>query len=673
MKWLLVFGASFFLFMPNIFSQEDTLAKPLQEIVVTAFRSGQKESSIAYVANIVSRKEINQFQPRTTPEALMGTAGVFLQKTNHGGGSAFIRGLTGNQTLIMLDGIRLNNATFRFGPNQYLNTIDIFSIQQIEIVKGTGAVQYGTDALGGVIQVITKDAVFSKKQKWDASLQAKLMSAGMEQTGRADFAYSSNQFAATAGITTRNFGNILGGDTTGFQNPSGYKEIAYDVKLKFLLGKNIELTTAHHLLRQQNVAVYHKVALENFMLNEMSPQQRMLTYTKLKIENENQIAKKIEFTLSHQQTSETRNSQKNGTTVLRKELDQVNTIGLTADVQSVYNKYWTSNSGMDLYTDKIKSIRNDINTNTQLKSAKRGLYPDGATYGNYSIFSLHQISFKKWQVSAGVRYNSFSIKINDTSLGKVQLTPTAFVFNAGIIYTVSKKHLFFASFNNNFRAPNVDDMGTLGIVDFRYELPAYNLNPEQSYNYEVGYKLRTNKMNITTAAYHMQIRQLITRVKVDGQQINGYNVYLKENTDQAFIRGIEAEMDMEIIRRLRVQSGIAYTYGQNKTRNEPLRRIPPFNGRVRATYTKNKWVTTAECLFAAKQTHLAQGDKEDNRIPLNGTPGFAILNAFAGYEWKTIRVQTGLQNIFNKDYRTHGSGINGYGRSVWVHIQFMFN
>jgi hemoglobin/transferrin/lactoferrin receptor protein len=668
--WYLLFYFSFF--TSTAFAQEDSSITSLSEVVVTANRTTQQEIKISYTTNVIKRKELNRFQPRTTPEALMGTTGVFVQKTNHGGGSAFIRGLTGNQTLILIDGIRLNNSTFRFGPNQYLNTIDVFTIQQIEVVKGTGSVQYGSDALGGTIQVLTKDAQFSEAKKWSGGAHTKFMSAGMEQTGRGEFNYSSSKFAATGGVTIRNFGNILGGDTTGFQNPSGYKEWAYDVKLKFLLRKNIELTTAHQQLAQQNVPVYHKVKLENFLLNEMNPQQRMLTYAKLKIENSNPFIKTIELTASHQQTKEGRNSQKNGSTVLRKENDEVNTLGFTASVQSVYNKNWTSSSGIDLYNDKVNSTREDINTISQVKKMNRGLYPDGAFYGNNSLFSLHQVQWRKLRLQGGIRYNIFNIRISDTSLGKVQLNPSAFVFNAGGIYSITSRQFVFASFSNNFRAPNVDDMGTLGIVDFRYELPAYNLNPERSFNYEAGYKYRSSKLNITATVFYMDLKQLITRVKTEGQQINGYNVYIKENTDRAFIRGAEAEADIEISKCLRLQSGVAYTYGQNKTRNEPLRRIPPFNGRARITYQKHKWFAAAENWFASKQSRLAQGDKDDNRIPQGGTPGFNVFNLLAGYEWKQLRVQTGLQNLFNKDYRTHGSGVNGYGLSTWLHIELMF-
>jgi outer membrane cobalamin receptor len=191
----------FLLTVGKTYAQTDTATKTLEEVIVTATRTEQKEKTIPYTVNTIKRNELNRFQPRTTPEALMGVTGVFVQKTNHGGGSAFLRGLTGNQTLILVDGIRLNNSTFRYGPNQYLNTIDAYSILQIEVVKGTGSVQYGTDALGGVIQVLTNEPQFKNQndRRLTALAAGKFMTAGMEQTGRAELRYSGERFAAILG------------------------------------------------------------------------------------------------------------------------------------------------------------------------------------------------------------------------------------------------------------------------------------------------------------------------------------------------------------------------------------------------------------------------------------------------------------------------------------------
>jgi outer membrane cobalamin receptor len=98
--------------------KKDTSILKLNEVVVTAQRQQQQNLLVPYSVNTLGRKEMDDYQFRTTPEAMMAMNGVFVQKTNHGGGSPFVRGVTGNQTLILVDGIRLNNATFRYGPNQ---------------------------------------------------------------------------------------------------------------------------------------------------------------------------------------------------------------------------------------------------------------------------------------------------------------------------------------------------------------------------------------------------------------------------------------------------------------------------------------------------------------------------------------------------------------------------
>ena len=74
--------------------------------------------------------------------------------------------------------------------------------------------------------------------------------------------------------------------------------------------------------------------------------------------------------------------------------------------------------------------------------------------------------------------------------------------------------------------------------------------------------------------------------------------------------------------------------------------------------------------WADKQDRLAQGDKDDNRIPVNGTPGWRVLNIYSGYTFGKAQLQLSAQNLFNVDYRTHGSGINAVGRSLWMNLQY---
>ena len=138
-------------------------SQTLAEVVITANRYGSLQIKTPEAIRVIDNKSIQKFQLRTAPEALLLTPGVFVQKTNHGGGSPFLRGLTGNQTLLLVDGIRLSNATMRYGPNQYFNTIDVFSIEKIEVLRGSGSVQYGSDAIGGTIQAFSHELVTAEK------------------------------------------------------------------------------------------------------------------------------------------------------------------------------------------------------------------------------------------------------------------------------------------------------------------------------------------------------------------------------------------------------------------------------------------------------------------------------------------------------------------------------
>lgn len=653
-------------------SRDSAFVRTLNELVVTAQRSARPRFGTPESIETATGHNIRARQFRSTPEALSATPGVFVQKTNHGGGSPFVRGLTGNQTLLLIDGIRLSNATFRYGPNQYFNTIDVFSLQRIEVLRGSGSVQYGSDALGGAIQAFTRDAAFSDQPDWGGEVLLRGATQGMEKSARAGLLYSGRRVAFAGGLSWRNFGDLVGGDTTGRQTPGGYDELDFDLKGKFALSEKATLTVAYQRVNQEHVPVFHKVQLENFAINEFDPQRRALTYARYEQALNRGIWQSLSVTASLQQSEEGRRSRKNGSTVLRYENDQVRSLGFIAQVNNTFNTLWTASSGVEFYHDRVNSSRSDLDESTGVATAKRGLYPDGATMASMAAFTLHNWDLSRWHFSAGARWNTFVITATDETTGKARIEPAALVGSAAVSRKSGAHTQIFLSVNTAFRAPNIDDMGTLGIVDFRYETPNYDLRPERSTNVQLGYKFLKNRLQGEFYLFRNELRDLITRVKQDTQTVQGYPLYSKENVERAYIQGMETAWTWGFARNWSAQGSLTYTFGQNMTQREPVRRIPPLLGRLALDFAPGAWSFGAEWLGAGKQDRLAKGDTEDNRIPKGGTPGWQVLNLHAGYSWRFVSLRCSALNLFNTDYRTHGSGVNGYGRSAFVTLALNF-
>lgn len=644
------------------------LSKQLSEVVVTANRFGSVRLKTPEAIRVLDTKKIQRQQLRTSPEALTLTPGVFVQKTNHGGGSPFIRGLTGNQTLLLIDGIRLSNSVVRYGPNQYFNTIDVFATEKFEVMRGSGSVQYGSDAIGGTIHAFTPDLWFADEATWGGTTLARVATHGMEQSLHGNIRYSGNNTAFRGGITARNFGNLVGGDTTGRQIPTGYGELDFDVKGKVRLTSSSELTMLFQRVHQSDVPVYHKVALENYEVNRMDPQQRMLGYMRLNQDINAGILESAVFTASFQQSRETRESRKNGASLFRTENDRVKTFSLSGEALLRIGEPWKSNTGFEIYNDLVNSDRIDMNLTSGESAVKRGLYPDGSTMTSFAAYSLHYLDLAKWNFTAGIRYNSYINTVDDSNLGKVTLKPSALVGNVAVLRKIDNSSSLFISAENGFRAPNIDDLGTLGIVDFRYETPNFSLKPEHSFQYQAGYKLKGKSLSGEFYAYRNELYNLIVRNKVPGDTIEGYPVYTKENVERARIQGFETAWEYEVTPSLVFTGNVTYTFGQNLTKNEPARRIPPLFGRISAEYSKDIWNASLEWIGAAKQNRLAQGDEEDNRIPAGGTPGWKVFNLSAGFTVNKFTIDLSLVNLFNEDYRYHGSGVNGTGRSAFLTV-----
>jgi hemoglobin/transferrin/lactoferrin receptor protein len=643
-------------------------SQKLGEVVITANRYGSLQIKTPEAIRVIDKKSIQNFQVRTAPEVLLITPSVFVQKTNHGGGSPFLRGLTGNQTLLLVDGIRLSNATARYGPNQYFNTIDVFSIEKIEVLRGGGSVMYGSDAIGGTIQTFSHEVVTSKKPHCGSTLLSRIATQGMEQSLNGTINYSNKRAAFRAGATWRNFGDLVGGDTTGRQIPTGYQELDFDLKGKIILSPSSDLTMVYQSVQQSDIPVFHKIVLENYAVNKMDPQKRDLAYVRLNQKFNAGILKSATFTASLQHSEEGRELLKNSSSISRTENDKVRSFSFSAEAFTSGRNGWSANNGVEIYNDLVTSTRSDRNLSTDTTISRRGLYPDGATMTSIAAFSMHTLDLQDWNFTAGARFNTFINKVEDEVSGMTKLTPSALVGNLAILRKLNKISNLFISVNTGFRAPNIDDLGTLGIVDFRYETPNFDLKPEHSFQYQIGYKHQGNKLRGEVYIYRNELYDLIVRNKIVGDTIEGYPVYKKENIERAYIQGVETAWDFELDKSWMLSGSLTYTYGQNITKNEPVRRIPPLFGRLVVEYKLKGWWINLEWQAAGKQDRLAAGDKEDNRIPAGGTPGWNIFSVNTSYEMRFIIVNLCLLNLFNQDYRFHGSGVNGYGRSAFLSL-----
>ena len=443
------------------------------------------------------------------------------------------------------------------------------------------------------------------------------------------------------------------------------------MKVKLKITKQDEIIIATQNTSQDNVPIYHKIVLENYAINEVEKQARNLNYIKYKHVNNNKWIAEFLTTASSQRNIEQRSLQRNNSTIHRKEADTVNTIGITSEIISKPTKYWTFNTGFDYYQDNIYSSAKELNQQTNTTVFKRGLYPNAAKYNNSSLFNLHHFQLGRLFIETGLRYNFLKINIDDITIGKIVVKPSAVVENLGISYALTKNNFVYTSFTTGYRAPNIDDMGTLGIVDFRYEIPSYDLKPEKSFNTELGYKYSSKETSVNVAVFNMQLSDIITRVKIDGQLMNGYNVYNKKNIESSYIKGFEISFSKTIRQYFNWTSNLTYTYGQNKTKNEPMRRIPPLFGQNKIEWKKGKTGLAFTHVFAGKQDRLAQGDKDDNRIGKLGTPNWNLINFDASIKFKHLNLHTSLINILDEKYKTHGSGVYGMGRAIGFSVQWV--
>jgi hemoglobin/transferrin/lactoferrin receptor protein len=714
------------------FGQKDT-AKiktfSINEVVISANKFEESRKNVPQQMQIILAKEIANSQSQSTADLLEKTGGVFVQKSQLGGGSPVIRGFEASRILIVIDGIKMNNIIYRAGHLQSVVTLDNAILDRMEVLFGPASTIYGSDALGGVIHFYTKKpllAIGNQNTNLKVNAFTRFGTVANEKTGHIDFNIGFKKFASLTSFTYSQFGDLHGGRN---QNPfytqsygerpyyveringkdslvknsdrflqiqSGYSQ--YDILQKFLFqqnehvshGINVQYSNSSNVPRYDRLTDPKDNGL-NYAEWYYGPQTRMLAAYDLNIKNRESFFPLIHFDLSYQSIEESRHSRRFGNNDLAHRIENVNVMGLNLDFQKTImaNKICF---GIDAFYNTLKSTANSEDITTGAISKLDTRYPDGENYmADAALFITHtwQIN-NKFVLIDGIRGGISSLHSNfiDTSFfhlpfNTAEQTQPVYSGSIGLIYTPTKEWKMSLMLSSGFRTPNVDDLAKIfesspGTII----VPNIDLKPEQTLNTELGItKLFGKNILWENSVYYSKLSNVIVtdKFKFNGADSILYDgtlsqVLANQNKQEAYIYGFSSNIKCQFGEHFIFSLLLNYTYGRIKTDSvdAPLGHIPPFMANLKLSYTNKKFSSDFFVNYNGWKyikDYQLNGEDNEQYATNKGMPAWFTLNLRASYDLKMFSIQAGVENILDTQYRTFASGINGGGRNFYVALR----
>ncbi len=703
----------------------------LNEVTIAATRFAEHKKYIAQQVLTINAKKLAFYNQQTSAELMTHSGSVLVQKSQLGGGSPIIRGFEANKLLMVVDGVRMNNAIFRGGHLQNIITMDNTILDKTEILFGPSSVMYGSDALGGVISFYTKKPTLSEtagKTLLSGNAFFRYSSAYNEKTGHIDVSVSGKKFGSLTSFTFSDFGDLKQGSDYYSKFPgwgkrtfyveqfngvdsmvknsnenkqvqTGYKQ--YDLLQKFLFktGKienvlNFQYSTSSDIFRYDRLTEVNGSGIAKSAKWYYGPQKRLLAAWNINLPKSG-IYDQAQITAAYQQVEESRHNRNYKSTKLNHRIEKLNIGSLNADFSKKIKKAELG-YGLEITYNKVKSAAYEENISTGVQSPLDTRYPDGGSntqsYAAY-ITGLYKFS-EKIIANAGLRYthNRLNSTFNDTTFfpfpyRDIDQSSNSVTGNAGIVFLPAAGWKIAALVSTGFRTPNVDDMakvfesggGTLIV-------PNPNIKPEKTINYE--FNISKSIKNIFQVGATVWYTDYHDALSTDFSTFNGsptvvYNgttsqVVTVVNKRSVYVWGISGNIGADINKHFSFSSVINYTYGRIKEnpKNYPLDHVAPLFGKTSFTAKFGKFTGEIFALYnGAKDSADYNLRGEDNQIysadVIHGyTPSWVTANLRTEYNInKYAAVQFAVENIFDKYYRVFASGLSAPGRNFVITLR----
>jgi hemoglobin/transferrin/lactoferrin receptor protein len=701
----------------------------MDEFVVSANRWEQSKSEVPSKISSILNPQIRFQNPQTAADLIANSDEVFIQKSQLGGGSPMIRGFATNRILIVVDGVRMNNAIYREGNIQNVISLDPAVIESAEIIFGPGASIYGSDALGGVMDFHTKKALLSTGEKLYLKTDAftRYSSADNEKTGHLDFSVGSRRVAFLSGISYSDFGDLrMGskGDTTYLRkeyavnfngkdsavaNPdrrdqifTGYNQLNTLNKLRFRISDKIDLVLTNHYSSLSNVPRYDRLiqykSPGKLKYGEWyyGPQVWMMNNIQLTLSGKTRLYDEARFIAAQQSYKESRHDRSFGKSSVNEQFEKVGILSLNIDLdKKLKGGEQLLYYGLELDYNNIKSDANTRDINTGVITPAGSRYPNGKNiYNSISAYTGYKNNLsKKLTLNTGLRYNHVTLNSNiaDNSYYSFPDT-TIYISNGaltgavGIVYSPENKIRINLNLSTGFRAPNLDDAGKIfdsapGVV----VVPNPGLKPEYAYNTDLGLSKDFGKfLHLEITGFYTYLKDAMVRgdFLFNGEDSIMYKGTLSKveaivNTGYANVYGVSINLQANLMKNLILKSTLNITEGKEKG-GVPLRHATPVFGTTHLIYETPAFKADLYSVYNGAKPFDKMAPSEVEKPYMYATdengnpwsPGWYTINFKVSYNLsKWFILNGGIENILDNRYRPYSSGIVSPGRNYILSLR----
>lgn len=608
----------------------------------------------------------------TVGEALNFQPGVAMRSNGIATGRPVIRGFSNNKVLILEDGLRMGDLSN--ASDDHSISDDGSEPEKIEVLEGPSSLLYGSNAIGGVVNIITDAIPSSVQQGFNGELLTQGSTVNNEFLGNAHLNYGAGQFFFHGKFWKRKGQDykISGGDKTFNSDLDSFGSL---IGLSF--HPDWGMTGFSFTDFNNKYGLPTTPGADEVVYIDMHKKQYRFSAD---VNNINSVLTSMSFKAGYHDYNHKEISRLDGAIGTEFSLKTK-----SADLSFAHIPLVKNSTGIIGFFELIQNY--DV-------AGNEALTPN-ADYAAYAAYFLEKFNFDKTILTLGARYELNNVKfpaavLTDSTFSDGENNFNSLSASFGIVYQLTGTSSIFVNVANAFRSPTIEELSSYGIHEAAasFDIGNRSLKRENTIGIDLGLRSQDENYNFEITGYYNKVNDLIYRKplaqffsseenlitnKPVGFNTNGdgFRVHQYEQAD-AIVYGFESKLNYELYKRFTITLVSDYVRAKNQTTDENISQIPPFRFLIEARYTTPKYWFGVTWNLVSSQNDVAPNEES--------TAGYGLTGIYAG-----LKIATGeyahilnlkINNLFDQSYKDHLSAIKNFtympGRNIQLNYKFLF-